>query len=272
MNFPRPFPPRRSVCRAVAAFTLVELLVVMLVIITLLGLTTPLIRGVLGGRNVSDGLDTVADYLTYARTQAMTQNTYTVVGFYQARGSDDLQIGGVISNKGMFDATQFAQNSPTYNPAYPPLGKTVHVPNVTFVTEPGLSDAMKTKLGSSQGADGSSVTDGISNGSVVDCLSTNPNNASVFSFYSNKTTFGRGAANPAFSACVVVFSPQGEALYFPQAAFPDPSSITISSTMPFYGQLFFGLRTTRNGNVTSDANSAALTLDGGSGSIRTYRL
>ena len=200
--------------------------------------------------------------------QALTQNTYTMVGFYQARGSDDLQIGGVISNKGTFDASQFASAAPTYNVNYPALGKIVHVSNVTLVSEPNLSDALKTRLRDSQ------VEDGIqTDKSILDCLSTNPNNASVFSFYSNRVVFGQGATNPALPACVIVFSPQGEALYFPQAAFPNAAAVTVSSTMPFYGQLFIGLRSTRGGNkVNSDQDSAALTLDGGSGSIKIYRL
>ena len=253
-------------------FTLVELLVVMLVIVVLMTLVAPLIRGVLGGRSVNDGLDSISDYLNYARTQAIAQNTYTLVGFYQVKGTDDLQIGSVASTNGTFDANQFATSpSSSDKPTYRPLGKIVHVPNITLVAETELSSSFKTRLNSAQ------VEAGISGGSIVDCLATNPtNNASILTFLSGKTVFGKMAAgSAAFQACVIVFSPQGEALYFPQAAFPNypGQQIAISSTLPFYAQVFLGLRASRGGRVlTNDQNSAALTLDGGSGSIKAFRL
>ena len=47
----------------------------------------------------------------------------------------------------------------------------------------------------------------------------------------------------------------------------------FASTLPFYSQLFIGLRGTRGGSIiASDVNSAAITLDGGSGDIKVYRL
>lgn len=239
-----------------SAFTLVELLVVMSIILILLAVAGPVVRGIMSGRSVSNGLDAINGYLAYARTQAVTQNTYVIVGFYQSNSSgsdkDDLQMASVISANGTFTPSNFNPAS-VIGPAsnFPALGKTLHISNVTLVPYVSLSDRLKAKV---------PAPDGVT---TVEC-SASP------SYSSNGSYFSFKVGNKSFPYCVVAFSPQGEALFFPQGA---GGPANFSSNLPFYSQLFIGLRMTRGGAVvTNDVNSAAITLDGGSGDIKAYRL
>lgn len=259
-----------STISARRAFTLVEMMVVMIVILVLTSATVPLIRGLLTNRNVSDGVDALNGYLTYARAQAMAKNTYVAISFYQAQGTDDLQIGSVVSSNGTFAPASFlpyTSLTPTAN--FPALGNIVLLKNITLVPESQLSSSMLTNL------QAANVDSGISDGSIIDCMSSNPDNSSIFSFTIGNSIFGSGATKATFKAPLIVFSPQGEALYFPKSAFPNYPSpqITVSATLPFFSQLFIGLRATRGGNVVqSDQNSAAIMLDGGAGDIKVFRL
>ncbi len=261
-------PPERSSARR--AFTLVEMLVVMIVVLALASATTPLIRGTLTNRNISDGVDALNGYLTYARAQAMAKNTYVAISFYQAANSDDLLIGSVISSNGTFIPANFSPSatlSPTVN--FPALGNIVTLKNITMVPESQLSSSMMNNLQIAN------VPAGITDGSIVDCLSSSPDRSSIFSFTVGRYTFGNGSTGTAFNAPLIVFSPQGEALCFPKSDFVNSTStpVTVSATSPFFGQLFIGLRATRGGSVVqSDQNSAAILLDGGAGDIKVFRL
>ncbi|MBE7157124.1 MAG: hypothetical protein INR62_01590 [Rhodospirillales bacterium] len=231
---------------------MVELLVVMAIIMVLLAVTVPTIRGVMSGRNVSGGVDAVSGYLSYARTQAVAQNTYVVVGFYQDNNSDDLLMASVFSANGTFSPSSFASANvigPTAK--YPALGKTIHINNVTLVPWANLSSQLKTKVA---GPDGN-IT--------VEC-SASPK------YTTNSSYFSFQIGSKSFPYCVIAFSPQGEALFFPNDY---SGAANFSANLPFYSQLFIGLRATRGGNViANDVDSAAITLDGGSGDIKTYRL
>lgn len=238
--------------RSHTAFTLVELLVVMSIIVVLLAVTGPVVRGIMGGRNVTGGLEAISGYLAYARAQAVAQNTYVVVGFYQTIGTDDLQVASVISTSGTFNPASFYPPTPTGAAAnYQALGKTIHAGNVTLVPRTSLGTQLQDKLPA------------VSADAVAECSNwpTYPSsNLGFFSFRSDTKPF---------KYCFLAFSSQGEAIFFSSA----PASTTsISANLPFYSQLLIGLRATRGGSlVPSDADTAALTLDGGSGDIKTYR-
>jgi len=69
--------------RSRAAFTLIELLVVMAIIAILLLLVAPAFTNIKGGRDVTSAAYTIKGVLDTARTYAMSNNTYTWVGFYE---------------------------------------------------------------------------------------------------------------------------------------------------------------------------------------------
>src|SRR5262245_32294784 len=72
-----------STQRCRAAFTLVELLIVVGIIGLLLVLLGPAFTTIKGGRDVTSAAYTIKGVLDTARTYAKANNTYTWVGFYE---------------------------------------------------------------------------------------------------------------------------------------------------------------------------------------------
>ena len=72
------FPDNRA-----PAFTLVELLVVVSIMLVLMALIAPAFNAIQGGNNVSTAAYDVAGALQTARSYAMAHNTYAWVGFYE---------------------------------------------------------------------------------------------------------------------------------------------------------------------------------------------
>ena len=69
--------------RCCAAFTLVELLVVISIMALLLVLIAPAFTYIKGGTDVTSTAYTIKDVLETARTYAKANNTYTWIGFYE---------------------------------------------------------------------------------------------------------------------------------------------------------------------------------------------
>jgi len=70
-----------------AAFTLLELLIVMGVMILVIGFIAPALTGIKTAGDVTSAAYTIKGVLDQARTYAMANNTYTWVGFYEEDGS-----------------------------------------------------------------------------------------------------------------------------------------------------------------------------------------
>ena len=247
------------------AFTLVEMLVVMIIILLITSAAVPILRGILGARGVSNSVDAISGYLTNARIQAMSQNTFVVVGFYQAAGSDDLQMAAVRSLNGTLNTSNFPSTPTAANIAtYQPLGPIVHLPNVTLTSYSGLVTSFQTKLSKA------SVTPTpLPQGNPPDALSlvipdtpVNPSGSTT----SMSFTFGSTKTN--FNWYLIAFTPQGEALYLPTL----PANATPASSIPYFSQLFIGVCPSRGGVAVKDYTAAAITVDGGSGSVNVYRL
>ena len=251
------------------AFTLVEMLVVITVIVIIIGIGAPIIKNISSGNPVSNGVDAISGFLTGARAQAMAQNTYVVVGFLQAQTSsdnpDDLYMAAVRSLNDTFDPNQ-VYNS-TSNPTsttpsnYRIIGPVVRLKNVTIQTYSQLPSKLQAKLKASNVPPSpSSSSASTSTADFIDC-STKPTTPTTYSAMSFKFQ------THTFNWCLIAFTPQGEALFFPN--FP----ATNSTTTPFYSQLFIGLGTSRGGSaVANDYSAAGMVLDGGGGNIRTFRL
>jgi prepilin-type N-terminal cleavage/methylation domain-containing protein len=263
--------PRRE--RPDAAFTLVELLVVMAIILVIIGSAVPIVRGVLGGSAISNGVESISGYLTNARIQAMSQNTYVVVGFYQAAGSDDLQMDAVKSLSGTFTPSNFPPSSPTSTAlgSYRPLGPIVHLPNITLTSFSNLVQTFKTELNAAGIAPYPANQNSGSDPSMI----VIPDTPAKPSGASNNMAFqvGSTTTSTTFNWYVIVFTPQGEALYFPESASSITYSASTASVIPYYGELFMGITTSKGGTaLANDQTAAAITIDGGSGSVNVHRL
>src|SRR5882724_5715725 len=78
--------------RCCAAFTLVELLVVISIMALLLVLIAPAFTYIKGGTGVSSAAYTIQGVLDTARTYAKANNTYTWVGFTEVDVSQDSSV------------------------------------------------------------------------------------------------------------------------------------------------------------------------------------
>ena len=262
----------RQTARLRAAFTLVEMLVVLGIIVLILSVAVPVLRGVLGARGISNSVDVISGYLTNARIQAMSQNTYVVVGFYQAQGSDDLQMQAVKSLSGTLDTKNFSGGSSALTAGaltYRALGPIVHLPNVTLTPYANLVPSLKTKLTNAGVAPNPPTQTGDPANIVIPDTPTNPGNSSN----GLEFTFGSTAVNTIFNWYLIAFTPQGEALYFPTAPTFTGNTTVVPNTIPYYGELFIGVTTSRGGSIPpNDYTARAITIDGGSGSINVYSL
>lgn len=79
---------RRQIRRRAAAFTLIELLTVLAVIMVLSVVALPALRGTLDGVNITGAADTVGAELALARQVAMTRNLPVEVRFYKFSASE----------------------------------------------------------------------------------------------------------------------------------------------------------------------------------------
>ncbi len=80
-------PARRLPRRPGSAFSLIELMVVIAIIVVLMGLLVPAFTSMKSAGDVTSAANTIKGVLDQARTYAMANNTYTWVGFYEENAS-----------------------------------------------------------------------------------------------------------------------------------------------------------------------------------------
>ncbi|OJV02706.1 MAG: hypothetical protein BGO12_14835 [Verrucomicrobia bacterium 61-8] len=127
-----------------AAFSLVELLVVMAIMITIMGIAAPAFSGISRAGNVSSAAYEVASIIEDARSYAMARNTYVWVGLLEenvtattpgSAGKGRIVIGVVASKDGtmIYDLA-----SPGQLPAdrVAPLSRAVKIDNMQLKTFP----------------------------------------------------------------------------------------------------------------------------------------
>lgn len=175
--------PRRRISRA--AFTLVEMLVVIGIISILLVGVVPAFNSINGARGVTRAVNDVAGILEMARTEAMATRSYAYVGFANttnSEGSAELRCAAVISIDG-------SSNVAAGN--LRPMSKLVKLPNVVTTNYAALPQVVK---------DASDPS-----------LQTNSDYVIAFP----PTAYFKDKFNdPAFDSCPTFgISPQGEALH-----------------------------------------------------------
>src|SRR6266404_8402085 len=128
-----------------AGFTLIELLVVVGIIALLLVLIAPAFTTIKGGTDVTSAAYTVKDVLDTARTYAVSNDTYTWVGFYEENvanpaspNPDTPPVGrlimSIVASKGR--STIYDPNNPaTIDPTrLTQVGKLTKIDNVHLWT------------------------------------------------------------------------------------------------------------------------------------------
>ena len=127
------FPPRR---RPVRAFTLVEMLVVMTIILIIVGLVVPVMRNILGSNQLTDATDRVVGQLKYGDQMALSKNLPIEVRFYEY---NDATVTTTPPSIRAIQLWQLNQNG-----TRTPLAKPQLLPGTTIVSV----DSRITNLGS----------------------------------------------------------------------------------------------------------------------------
>jgi prepilin-type N-terminal cleavage/methylation domain-containing protein len=219
--------------RASSAFTLVEMLVVMLIIGVLTLLAVPALSSLSNSGNVNGAVTGVSLLLDQARTYAMGHNTYVWVGFSQNTTNQQLIVGVVAGTTGQ--ASDLTTSSAAGVPNYAPIIKLQtfsHLSLSTTIT--ALSNTGLSSLATS--------ADDISK-----------SNSDVVGLFKQQ---GVGMT-VTFNSDVLQFSPQGEATL---GITPSDGSHWIQ----------IGLQPER-GNNTSDPNVAVLQVATLTGLVNVFR-
>ena len=228
------------------AFTLVELLVVLVIIGILTAATTLGLPAILNAKNVGGSADSIAGYLNSARAQAMGQNAYVVTGFNTSNPSN-LQLIGFRSLDGTWSVTGNGTGV-----AFEPISKPQNFPNIQLLTGSSLPANMQSEM-SAAGLTSSSYLDGFLN-SPTSVTSGLPMTA--------------GTSSSPFNESVLIFTPQGQVLVPANKTFP-----TTLSGVAYERSILIGLIGSHGGVITNNAatQSAAILVDGDSGKTTVYR-
>lgn len=231
MSYPLQTSPRQP--RRQTAFSLVELLAVMAIIVALSAVSVPAIQSVKGGSTVNKAVADLSSTLELARTHAMANRTYVRVLLAETPASGNQLLPQLVALP-IYSANGSASGDMTQASEWPALSK------------PLVLDDLKvfdTMQGSSPVNTASDVTPMGSNvlGTIMDPVS--------------RQVGGRG---PLKFTGVIQFSPTGEA----RVSFDEPARhIKIAVDQPMAGNTVEGRK----------KNPFILRLSGMNGSIRVLR-
>ena len=239
-------PPQHTplALRETGAFTLLELLVVIGIMGLLFSMMGPMLNFIKAGGDLTKAATDLQGVLEQARTYALANNTYVYAGLQEVdvinpttnNGTGRVAIAVVASTTGMRLDTISPAGLPVANIA--PLGKARYFDNLHITNASSLSSS----------GNMSRTTADVDLGTAS--VQTN-------------TTFQwpvTGTAKYSFSK-VVEFSPQGTASVQTNATY-DPS---------LKQYLEIALLPTHGNVATTNANQAAIQINGLTGAVRVYR-
>ena len=223
------------------AFTLVEMLAVISIIVILSVFAVPAFNSILGGRGISKGVNDVTNILEMARAEAMSRRTYVYVGFANvtnADGNSELRIGAALAPDGSLAVTSAQQA------ALRPISKVIKISNLKSVDYNELPASVKLLI------------TGPVNGDALPNTNTRPLYVHDV-LRIDRTNFKVGAEN--FSTHPrIIFAPGGEIISSVPEMF---TTITCVGLAPCRG-------TTVNLN---SPDGAVVVLYGGSAQMRSIR-
>jgi type II secretory pathway pseudopilin PulG len=264
-----------------AAFSLVELLVVISIMIVVAALIAPAFTSLKGAGDVTSAAYTIEGVLDQARTYAMANNTYTWVGFYEedaSQSSTNPPTAGVgrlvMSIVASKDGTTVYNPNSTVNPdpidptKLAQLGKLLRIENVhlpLFAIGAGTGTSFDTRPTLQN-----DPVVGYNDSRFGELNGSSPNTAPATNNGNSKFPFQYPVSNPAPAAQytfrkTLQFDPRGEG--------------RINSTYDVRRVIEIGLMPTR-GNVAPTptpsagnypGNIVAVQLNGFAGNVKVYR-
>ena len=232
-----------SGCKDRSAFTMVELLVVIGIMMILFAASVPAVQNLAVSRGIGTATSQISSALELAKSTAVSRNTYVWVGFAtvtNTSGNLETCVGIMMSKDGTSDPGTGGANLTA-------VSKLTAIENVALAGPTEIPTALRTKLPSDVTSPATSYA-----GSFTTSVGT-PFEFKKANVTSGKLTFPNNAT--------ILISPQGEII----------ASATSQSFVP---QVMIGLTQSRKATSlgTSAKDSAVLVFYGGTGSIRVYRL
>lgn len=227
------------------AFTLVELLIVMGIIVLLASLVGPAVNAINGGGKLSKTASDISDLLQQARAYAMANNTYVYLAIDEfdanntklVQGDGRIAVAIVASKNGVRPAKLDGIGTI-------PVSRLMKFDNAHLATgDVGADGKMERTTGAPE---------------VVNLATQGAASALTWSAGGDSTEFRK----------VIEFDPQGVARPQVDLATPGVTGKTI------VGWIEIGLQPSHGGNVSNASNEknvAAIQVDGTTGAVRLYR-